>query len=373
MLPEVMRPFAVVLGAAAAIIASQALITGSYTLVSEAILLDLLPHLEIRYPADTKGQLYIGKVNNLLWIGCSLVVLYFRSGARIESAYGLAITLTMLMTTLLLAVYLFKLRRKHILAVLVLVLFGAIESIFFISSLGKFMHGGYVTVFLTLILLAIMIILYRGTQLERQYCTRLKLREHIPSLVALHQDEEIPLLAHNLVYLEGETDGELMDRDILYSILDKDTKRAQAYWFVSVHTLNEPKTMNYELERYGTDCIFRIRINLGFKCAQRVNVYLRQIVQDMQERGELPVQDKKYSIYGKSTVGNFKFCVIHKTVTTKTELSDLDEFILNAKYSIRKLAGSKEKWYGLDTSTLIMENVPLITGGGSAEGRIHRA
>ena len=373
MLPEPLRPFAVVLGAAAAIIASQALITGSYTLVSEAILLDLLPHLEIRYPSDTKGQLYIGKVNNLLWIGCTLVVLYFRSGARIESAYGLAITLTMLMTTLLISVYLRKLRRQTILSWVVLLLFGAIEAIFFISSLGKFLHGGYVTVFLTLILLAIMIIWFRGTQLERQYCTRLKVREHIPSLVALHGDESVPLLANNLVYIEGETDAELMDRDILYSILDKDTKRAQAYWFVSVHTLNEPKTMNYELERYGTDCIFRIRINLGFKCSPRVNEYLRQIVQDMQKRGELPVQDKKYSIYGKSTVGTFKFCVIHKTVTTKTELSDLDEFILNAKYSIRRLAGSKERWYGLDTSSLIMENVPLITGGGSTEGHIHRA
>ena len=373
MLPEALRPFAVVLGAAAAIIASQALITGSYTLVSEAILLDLLPHLEIRYPADTKGQLYIGKVNNLLWIGCSLVVLYFRSGARIESAYGLAITLTMLMTTLLLAVYLFKLRRRHILAVLVLLVFGAIESIFFISSLGKFLHGGYVTVLLTLVLLFIMIIWYRGTQLEKKYSTQLRVREHVPSLVALHDDTESPLLAHNLVYLVNGSDPELMDRDVLYSILDKDTKRAQAYWFVSVHTLNEPSTMNYELERYGTDCIFRIRINLGFKCAPRVNVYLRQIVQDMQERGELPDQDKKYSIYGKSNVGTFKFCVILKSVTTKTELSDFDEFVLNAKYSIRRLAGSKVRWYGLDTSSLIMERVPLITGGGSVDGRIQRA
>ena len=373
MLPEVMRPFAVVLGAAAAIIASQALITGSYTLVSEAILLDLLPHLEIRYPSDTKGQLYIGKVNSLLWIGCSLVVLYFRSGAHIEAAYGLAITLTMLMTTLLISVYLRKLRRQSLLSFVVLLVFGAIESIFFISSLGKFLHGGYVTVFLTLLLLFIMVVWYRGTQLERKYCTRLKLREHVPSLVALHEDSEIPLLAHNLVYLEGETDPELMDRDILYSILDKDTKRAQAYWFVSVHTLNEPKTMNYELERYGTDCIFRIRINLGFKCDQRINVYLRQIVQDMQSRGELPDQDKKYSIYGKSTVGTFKFCIIHKSVTTKTELSDWDEFVLNTKYAIRRAAGSKVKWYGLDTSSLIIENVPLITGGGSADGRIQRA
>ena len=372
MLPEALRPFAVILGAAAAVIASQALITGSYTLVSEAILLDLLPHLEIRYPSDTKGQLYIGTVNSLLWIGCSLVVLYFRSGARMESAYGLAITVTMLMTTLLLCVYLRDLRKKAIPAYLMLLVFGGIETVFFISSLSKFMHGGYVTVILTLALLLLEIIWYRGTQLERKYSTRLKMRDHIDSLVALHSDPEIPLLAHNLVYLDGERDLELMDRDILYSILDKDTKRAQAYWFVNVHVLNEPKTRTYELETYGTDCIFRIRLNLGFKCSQRVNVYLRQIVQDLQARGELPVQDKRYSIYGKSTVGTFKFCIIQKSVTTKTELSSLDEFVLNTKYAIRRVAGSKERWYGLDTSSLILESVPLITGGGSEHKRIQR-
>lgn len=372
MLPALLRPFAVLLGAAAAIIASQALITGSYTLVSEAILLDLLPHLEIRYPSDTKGQLYIGAVNTVLWIGCSLVVLYFRSGARMEAAYGLAITITMLMTTLLLSVYLRRLRGKAALSWAVLAAFGGIEAIFFVSSLGKFTHGGYVTVLLTLVLLALMVVWYRGTQLERKYCTRLRIREHVPSLIALHEDTQLPLLAHNLVYLDNETDPELMDRDILYSILDKDAKRAQAYWFVSVHVLNEPNTMNYELETYGTDCIFRIRLNLGFKCSQRVNVYLRQIVQDLQQRGELPVQDKKYSIYGKSTVGTFKFCIIHKSVTTKTELTDLDELLLNLKYSIRHAAGSREKWYGLDTSSLIVENVPLITGGGGQGRRIQR-
>ncbi len=372
MLPEVLRPFAVVLGAAAAIIASQALITGSYTLVSEAILLDLLPHLEIRYPSDTKGQLYIGTVNAVLWIGCSLVVLYFRSGSRMESAYGLAITVTMLMTTLLISVYMRKVRKKRILGWLLLLVFGAVEGVFFLSSLGKFMHGGYVTVILTLLLLLLMVIWYRGTQLERKYSTRLKLREHIDSLVALHNDESIPMLANNLVYLGSEQNAELIDRDILYSILDKDTKRAQAYWFVSVHVLDEPSTMNYELETYGTDCVFRIRLNLGFKCSTRVNVYLRQIVQDLQKRGELPDQNKKYSIYGPSSVGTFKFCIIHKSVTTKTELSALDEFILNAKYSIRRFAGSKVKWYGLDTSSLILENVPLITGGGAAMPPIRR-
>ena len=356
MLPTLLRPF-----------------TGSYTLVSEAILLDLLPHLEIRYPSDTKGQLYIGMVNNALWIGCSLVVLYFRSGARMESAYGLAITVTMLMTTLLLCVYLRRLRKKAALAFLMLVVFGGIETIFFISSLSKFMHGGYVTVILTLLLLALEAIWYRGTQLEQKYATRLKIRDHVDSLVSLHNDESFPLLAHNLVYLDSGRDPELIDRDILYSILDKDTKKAQAYWFVSVHVLSEPKTMTYELETYGTDCIFRIRLNLGFQCSQRINVYLRQIVQDLQARGELPAQDKKYSIYGKSTVGTFKFCIIHKSVTTKTELSALDEFVLNAKYAIRRVAGSKERWYGLDTSSLIRENVPLITSGSVPKEHITRA
>ena len=372
MLPEVLRPVAVILSALAAVIASQALITGSYTLVSEAILLDLLPHLEIRYPSDTKGQLYIGTVNSVLWIGCSLVVLYFRSGARIESAYGLAITVTMLMTTLLLWIYLFSIRKKKILSFVILLVFGGIESIFFISSLGKFMHGGYVTVILTLVLLFLEIVWYRGTQLEKQYSTRLKVRDHVDSLVALHNDEEIPMLSHNLVYLGSEKDPELIDRDVLYSILDKDTKRAMAYWFVSVNVVNDPKTMTYDLETYGTDRIFRIRLNLGFKCPTRINVYLRQIVQDMQRRGELPDQNKKYSIYGHSNVGTFKFCIIHKSVTPKTELSSMDEFILNTKYSIRRLAGSKVKWYGLDTSSLILENVPLITGGSSNTEVIQR-
>ena len=362
MLPEPLRPFAVLLGAAAAIIASQALITGSYTLASEAILLDLLPHLEIRFPSDTKGQLYISAVNTVLWIGCSLVVLYFRSGARIESAYGLAITLTMLMTTLLLSVYLRKLRKKPLLGGAVLIAFGALESVFFFSSLGKFTHGGYVTVMITLLLLGLMIIWYRGTLLEKKYYTRLKVRDYLDKLIALHDDQSEPLMAHNLVYLMRDSDDpELIDRDVLYSILDKDTKRAQAYWFLSVNVLNEPSTMNYDLETYGTDCVFRIRLNLGFKCSQRINVYLRQIVQDLQASGELPLQQKKYSIYPESTVGSFKFCTIHRSVTTKTELSALDEGILNAKYSIRKAAGSRERWYGLDTSVIITEKVPLIT------------
>ncbi|MBQ8850867.1 MAG: KUP/HAK/KT family potassium transporter [Oscillibacter sp.] len=374
MLPGMLRPFAVLLGAASAVIASQALITGSYTLVSEAILLDLLPHLEIRYPSDTKGQIYIGTVNKILWIGCSLVVLYFRSGARMESAYGLAITLTMLMTTVLISAYLRKVKGRRMMPVLVLVVFGMIETVFFISSLGKLMHGGYVTVLLTLLLLFVMVIWYRGTQLETKFRTHLNMRDHTASLGRLRNDETIPLTAHNLVYLDKAKDIETIDRDILYSILDKGPKRARAYWFISVNVLDKPDAMHYHVETYGTDYIFRIRLDLGFKCSQRINLYIRQIVQDLQQSGELPDQNKKYSIYGASNVGSFKFCIIHKSVPTKMELlSALDEFVLNTKYAIRKMAGDKSKWYGLDTSSLTVETVPMILAPGGSVKRIERA
>ena len=374
MLPEMLRPVAVILSAMAAVIASQALITGSYTLVSEAIHLDLLPHLEMSYPSDTKGQLYIGSVNWLMWVGCSLVVLYFRSGHKIESAYGLAITMTMLMTTLLISAYLSKVKQRKLLPWVVLLVFGTIEVVFFISSLGKFFHGGYFTALLTLLILIVMVIWYRGTQLENQFRTTLKIREYIPVLKRLHEDTSLPLTANNLVFLVKEDDPELIDRDILFSIVDKDHKRADAYWFISMNVLETPGDMNYEVETYGTDFIFHIRINLGFKCSQHVNVYLRQIVQDLQKSGELPVQDRKYSIYGSFSVGSFKFGVIHKIVPAKWGvLNSLDAKILNAKYTIRKWAGSKLTWYGLDTATLIVENVPLVIAPPQRDQRILRA
>ena len=363
MLPEAMRPFAVLLGALAAIIASQALITGSYTLVSEAIRLDLMPHMLIRYPSDTKGQLYIGTVNTVLWIGCSLVVLYFRSGSRMESAYGLAITVTMLMTTLLLAVYLRKVRKKTLVAGLVLLVFGAIESVFFVSSLAKFAHGGYVAVIMAMLLFAIMVIWNRGTELEQKYTVRLRVRDYLDNFAALRADKTTPICAQNLVYLDKSIDMETLDRDILYSILDRDPKRAEAYWFFSIHLMDEPDVARYQLETFGTDYIFRVKLELGFKNDQLLNAYLRQIVGDLLASGELPPQERKFSIYGPSNVGTFKFGFIKRSVASGTVLTRFEEFILTAKYRIREAIGSQAHWYGLDTSSLIVESVPLSAPG----------
>ena len=372
MLPEILRPFAVLLGALAAIIASQALITGSYTLVSEAIRLDLMPHMLIRYPSDTKGQLYIGTVNTALWIGCSMVVLYFRSGSRMESAYGLAITVTMLMTTLLLAVYLLKIRRKPVSAFLVLTVFGAIESVFFFSSLAKFAHGGYVAVIMAMLLFGLMVIWHRGTELEQKYTVRLRVRDYLDNIAALRADEKTPQCADNLVYLDKSDDPETLDRDILYSILDRAPKRASAYWFFSIHLMDEPDVARYHLETYGTDYIFRVRLELGFKNDQFLNAYLRQIVGDLLDSGELPPQEKPFSIYGPSSVGTFKFGFIRRSVASGTELTRFEEFILTAKYRIRELIGSQIHWYGLDTSPLIIESVPLSAPRRAANTRPER-
>ena len=231
MLPGALRPVAVILSALAAVIASQALITGSYTLVSEAIRLDLMPHLKVQYPAETKGQIYIDTVNKILWVGCTFIVLLFRSSARMESAYGLAITVTMLMTTLLLFVYLSRVRGKKALAWGVLIVFGAIETVFFLSSLSKFAHGGYVAVIMALLLLSIMIIWHRGTQLEQKYSVRLKLGDYTENLAALRGDSALPELTQNLVYIGSSDDMETIDRNTLYSILDKDPKRPRLLVF----------------------------------------------------------------------------------------------------------------------------------------------
>lgn len=310
MLPGALRPVAVILSALAAVIASQALITGSYTLVSEAIRLDLMPHLKVQYPAETKGQIYIG----------------------------------------------------------------AIETVFFLSSLSKFAHGGYVAVIMALLLLSIMIIWHRGTQLEQKHSVRLKLGDYTENLAALRGDSALPELTQNLVYIGSSDDMETIDRNTLYSILDKDPKRARAYWFLSVHVLDEPNAMNYQVETFGTDYIFRVKLNLGFKNDQRVNIYLRQIVRDLLESGELPPQERKYSIYGPSQVGSFKFLMLRRAVPLMSELSRTDEIILNLKYAVRRAAGSVIQWYGLDTSSVIVEQAPLvIPSAHENEKRIQRA
>ena len=362
MLPEQFRVFAVVLSTFAAIIASQALITGSFSIVSEAVRLDLMPHMRINYPAETKGQIYIPMVNNVMWIACIGVVLLFQSSARMEAAYGLAITVTMLMTTVLLFTYLTRIRHQRAAAVPFAIFFGAIEFMFFFSSLTKFFHGGYVTVVIASAIFLVMYVWRRGTAIEHTQTMYLPVMKYLDQIFDLSHDEDYPLLADNLVFLTNDSSLDKLDRDILYSILDKQPKRAKAYYFLNVQVTDEPFTHEYIVEDYGTDFLFKIQLRLGFKVNQRVNTYLYQIVENLVERGQLAPQEHKYSIYLEpSHVGDFKFCLIRKTLSPETEISGINRRCMELKYFIRGLCGSPARWYGLENSSVIYEYVPLFS------------
>lgn len=360
MLPAGLRPVSIVLSALAAIIASQALISGSYTLVHEAASLDLMPHLNVRYPSDTQGQIYVPLVNRVLWVLCIVVILYFRSGSRMENAYGLAITISMLMMTVMFTVYIGQVHKHYIGAILFALIFFALEGVFFVSSLGKFSVGGYVAIIISLAIVLIMISWYRGTQIERMQGVKLPVRDYLDQIKGIMEDQDIPMISNNLVFISKNDNFDVMDRDILYSILDRDPKRADAYWFISVNTTNQPFDRSYEVETYGTDYFFRVNLNLGYKVSQSVNLYLRQIVQDLLKTGELPKQHRDHSIYGPSDVGSFKFVMIRKMMPQEGDLSAIDNFLIHNKYFIRRIAGSPVRWFGLETSRVLIEYVPLF-------------
>ena len=279
-----------------------------------------------------------------------------------EAAYGLAITVTMLMTSTLLVSYLAGVRKKPALAVVFALVFGAIELSFFVSCCTMFFDGGYVMIVLSALLFYVMFVWRRGTAIERMQTIYLPVQEYKGQLGELRVDEGEPLLADNLVFLTNDSSFDKLDRDILYSILNKRPKRAKAYWFLNVQVTDEPHTLAYTVNDFGTDYLFKVQIRLGFKVNQRVNAYLRQIVADMVSTKRLPPQAHKYSIYRSSgTIGDFKFCMIRKMLGTETELSTTDEAVMRANYSIRGFCGNAARWYGLEHSSVIFEYVPLFT------------
>ena len=279
MTPSV-RYVAVVLSVLAGVIASQALITGAFTMVSEATHLNWMPHLQVRYPARTRGQLYIPVVNVVLCVSTLLVLALFRDSEHISAAYGLALTITMITTTILLAVYIWHSGRR-IGAVVFTVLFLAIQFMFFFASMAKFLHGGWFTMLLTFAILLVMYTWNEGTKLERAQRRHMQPAECLPVLERLHDDDTIPYFADNIVYLTSDPEMKRIDTDIFFSIFADHPKRARAWWAVSVETADEPFTREYSVENFGTDYMFRVRIRLGFKVSQSIPAYIHQIMNDL--------------------------------------------------------------------------------------------
>lgn len=362
MIPSGFLIYGIIISTFAAIIASQALISGSFTLVSEAIKLNLFPRLHTLYPSPLKGQLYIPAINRILCIVCIGIVLHFQSSDKMEAAYGLAITVTMLMTTILLFNYMRKKKTPMVLAVIMLVFFMTFEISFFIANIIKFFHGGFVAVIIAISILFIMYLWYKSHIIKMRFRDVVPMENYIKQLDQLRHDPDVPKYASNLVCLTNCPDTRKIERKIMYFLLDKRPKKADVYWFVNVYVTDEPYQAEYIVEKYNTSFIVNIQINLGFRVEQNLNVFLRQISTELVNNNEIEHQYNTYSILPNRKLGDFRFVFIEEVLSNQSSLSNWDSFLLRTKFFIQKFTVSPSNWFGLDTSDVYIEKVPMIIG-----------
>ncbi|MFA7380727.1 MAG: KUP/HAK/KT family potassium transporter [Bacteroidia bacterium] len=350
----------IIIATMAAIIASQALISGSFTLISEAIRLNFWPKIEIDYPSNMKGQLYVPSLNWILYAGCIGVVLFFRESANMEAAYGLAITLTMMMTTILLTYYLKKHKVGYVIIWLFFILFFAIEGSFFVANIIKFSHGGWVTILISSVLIFVMWVWWKARKIKNKFTEFEPIDKYLPMLSDLCEDETVPKFSTNLVYLTSADFKSEIETKIVYSIFNKQPKRADVYWFVHVHILDEPYTMEYSAEELVEDKVMRIDFRLGFRIEPRINVYLRKVIQEMVENKEVNVMSRYDSLKKYNIMGDFRFVVIDRIFNYDLEQSAWERFVVRVYFILKSLGLSEEKAFGLDTSNVKVEKVPLV-------------
>ncbi len=362
LIPHYFLLFGIIISTLAAIIASQALISGSFTLVSEAIKLNLFPRLHTMYPSKSKGQLYMPSVNKILWIVCIGIVLYFKSSTRMEAAYGLSITVTMIMTTILLFNYLLKKKVPFLFALSILILFGIIEISFFLANIVKFMHGGFIAALIALAILSIMYIWIKGYYIKIRLLEYVLIEDYKEQLHMLRQDNDRPKYTTNLVCLTSSSKPKEIERKILYSILDRKPKKADVYWFVNIIVTDEPYIAEYSIDTFGTSYIVKVQIKLGFRVEQKLNVFLRQISVELVESGEIQIQSRNYTTIPERKLGDFRFLLIQERLSYGSKLNFWDEFVLKSKLFIKRYTVTPEKWFGLETSEVDVENVPFFVG-----------
>lgn len=362
MLPHGTYLFGVLIATLAAIIASQALITGSFTLVEEAIGLKLLPRLKVHHPSLSRGQIYISPVNWLLCVITSGILFYFQTSAHMEAAYGLAITITMLMTTILLFQYI-RAQWSRWFAMVFVIVFATIETIFLLSSLTKFIHGGFVTLLITLIILTIMVCWHYGgivrneTNDQSKY---LNLEDYKGELEQLSKDETIPLYASNLIMMTRINHHHRVKREILYSILDKTPKRANVYWFITVNNTAEPYTSYYKVDMMGTRNIVNLQLYLGFKIDNSVNLYLRQVVQELMAKRIIDQQPQKYTTTPGRKVGDFRFVFLKESLSPLSDIRGWRRLLVQTRLWLQNVTLSPVQYYGLEFSNTSQETVPLF-------------
>lgn len=350
----------VIIATTAAIIASQAMLSGAYTLISEAIRLNLWPKLRIRYPSEAKGQLFIPAVNTILFSGCVFVVLYFQKSSKMEAAYGLAIIVTMLTTTILFANYLVLRRINKSFIYVFLIGFFIVEIAYLVALLEKFSHGGYITLMIGGIMFLVMYVWFRARKIKNRYVEFVRMEHYISKIQELSNDKSVAKYATHLIYLTSADNPKEIEHKIIYSILNKKPKRADIYWFVHVDTIDDPYTCEYKVEHIIPNDIIRIDFRLGFRIQPRINLLFKKVVEDLVQNKEVNIMSRYESLASSNTVGDFQFMVMEKYLSLDNDLPFVEKVIMKLHFMIKQISLSEEKNFGLDLSNVTVEKFPLV-------------
>jgi KUP system potassium uptake protein len=354
------QPAGIVIATIAAVIASQALISGSFTLINEAMRLNFWPKVKIKYPTELKGQLYIPSINWLLLAGCIMVVLHFEESSNMEAAYGLAIVLCMIMTTMLLNYYMIMKRVSWYFITPIILVYIAIEFSFLIANLKKFTHGGYVTLFIACILIGVMATWFKAKKISKMYTKIVKIADYKKVLAELSVDLSIPKYATHLVYMTNANRIDEIEEKVMFSILQKRPKRADIYWLVHVNVVSEPYKTEYRVTEIIKDDLFRIDFNLGFREPTKINLMFKEVLRDMVKKGEVDVTSRYESLSKNNIIGDFKFVLSEKFLSNDSDMRWDEKIIMNTYFMIKKWSLSEEKAFGLDSSSVKIEKFPLV-------------
>ncbi len=350
----------IVISTCATIVASQALITGSYTIINEAIRLNFWPKVRIVHPTEFEGQMYIPSVNWILYSACIGVILYFRESTNMEAAYGLTINFNMLMTTILLVFFMRLKRYNPFMIVSFFAFYVLLESGFLVANLGKFIHGGWVSFLIGSVLVIIMWTWFQARKIRNRYLEFVKLDEHIPAMIDLSRDTSVPKYSTHLVYLTSADDPRDIENAVVESILENQPKRADIYWLVHVDVVNEPYRMDYKVNILAPEDVIRIDFRLGFRVAPRINLMFEKVVHDLLVSKEVDVTSRYESMGKHNKIGDFRFVVLEKFLSYENELPFYEKLIMDVYFYMKQMSLSDERAFGLDSDNVTLEKVPLI-------------
>ncbi|MEI6060407.1 MAG: KUP/HAK/KT family potassium transporter [Bacteroidota bacterium] len=359
-MPIWFMPLGVVVATAAAVIASQALISGSYTIISEAIQLNFWPKVRVSYPTTRKGQMYISSINWFLFAAVMVVILMFQTSSNMEAAYGLAITITMLMTTLLMVFYLIKIRRKTYLIMTFLIVYVSIEGAFLAANLAKFIHGGWFTLLLAGLIAFVMYVWQRGRNIKNQFTRFVKISDYVQTIKDISQDDTIQKFATNLVYITHADHATDIETKILFSICNKKPKRADTYWLLHVHITDEPHTLEYSVDKLIPGVLMRVEFRLGFKVQPRINLFFKHVLEELVANKEIELESGYPSLRKHHIPADFHYIIIRRIQNYDFDFPAFEQFVMDMYRWLTKMSTSDIRAYGLDTSNVMEEKVPFV-------------